>query len=907
MADSPHQDDRSSKDLLKLVLSRLDAVEHRLDALEAKQPSEGAVLAEATEPQQQSQAPASEPIAGPAQPVAPIHRQPEPSERAQRTKAAMDRLRELNAAEKPPTPQEPTTPSTSEPAPAAPAKQLQANHKPPTKATPSPKLEQFVGGRLFAIVGALIVIAGLSFAARLAWKNGWVTLSDAGKCWALAAAGAAMLAAGEVLRRKIGPRASAAVSASGLGALYVSVWAAHGLYELLSEPVTLGLMALVAAIGIGVALHARLTVVAVLSLLGAYLAPMIARTSDPQPWALPLYLGMVTTIGLGLSIANVRYRVLRTVCWWPMLLLGTFWMFGFVGSAPITAIVFAAGVWSLFHAELVISARRHGDDRHSGFASARPMVSSFSTSAWSALWAGVGFEVLSAGLDWIGPAGFAVACGLIAMVLAGHLRVLRDLPRTAEERLGAALLAQSGGLLLAAIGWGVSGWLQGLAALGVGAAAAVAARSIRSPGLLVYAVVALALATARVFSVDLIEAHQPTTRSWTLAGLHLTGWSALALCTAACWMAAAWSAQAIGTGWRRGLYPILAAIALAIFAVITAHRETQLVSFTVWLCAIGLCTAAAGGVRRRRLYEHLGDALLLAAALCTLSTQWFTDAGTPWLGLVITNDALALLALILAVAIRAVLMLAQRSALPQATLPIYAATAVLLLATLPVHRQADPASLMYAWLAVGTLAFGLHLWRRTLRLDASACVVMALSISAWVAAFITPGWLESDAPLVVHPGLIGAGAIVLVLAAAVWAGGTRPESLWSHPSIPAVIIGVAVLVTFVATSFEATRAASVLFEDQATQRGALSIWWGLFAIALLTVGAWRTLSIARYAGLALLATATAKAVLWDLASVNDAVRVASFVVLGVLLLGVSAAYLRVTKKAAAPDDHEDGE
>ncbi len=905
MADAPHQDDRTSDDLLKLVLDRLGAVERRLEALEAEQPSDDAVLAETTEQPQQSPAPVSEPIAEPAQPVAPIHQQPEANEREQRTKAAMDRLRELNAAEQSSPPEQPPRPDTGKPAPAASAKQP-ANRKPTTKATPSPKLEQFVGGRLFAIVGALIVIAGLSFAARLAWKSGWVTLSDAGKCWALAGAGAAMLAAGEVLRRKVGSRASAAVFASGLGALYVSVWAAHGMYRLIGELPALGLMALVGAIGIGVALHARLTVVAVLSLLGAYIAPMIARTSNPQPWTLPLYLGMVTAIGLSLSMAHVRYRVLRTVCWWPVLLLGTLWMFGFVGNAPITAICFATGVWGLFHAELVISARRHGDAAHSGFATARPMVSSFSTSAWAALWAGVGFETLSAGLDWIGPAGFAVACGLIAMVLAGHLQVLRDLPRTAEERLGAALLAQSGGLLLAAIGWGVSGWLQGLAALGVGAAAAVAARSIRSPGLLVYAVVALVLASARVFSLDLIEAHQPATRSWTLAGLHLTGWSALALCTAACWMAAAWSAQAIGTGWRRGLYPILAAIALAILAVVTAHRETQLVSFTVWLCAVGITTAAIGGVLRRRLYEHLGDGLLLAAAFCTLSTQWFTDAGTPWAGLVITKDAFALVALIAGVTIRTGFMLARRSALPEAALPLYAAIAVLLLALLPVHRSADAASLMYAWLAVSAVAFGLHLWRRTLSLDASACVVMALSISAWIAAFIAPGWLESEAALMLHPGLLGAGAVVLLLAAALWAAGRRLEPRWSHAAMAGAIASVAVLVTFAATSFEATRAAAVMFEDQATQRGALSIWWGLFAIALLTVGAWRTLSVARYVGLALLATATAKAVIWDLASVNDAVRVASFVVLGILLLGVSAAYLRVTKKAARPEEHDDG-
>jgi uncharacterized membrane protein len=109
---------------------------------------------------------------------------------------------------------------------------------------------------------------------------------------------------------------------------------------------------------------------------------------------------------------------------------------------------------------------------------------------------------------------------------------------------------------------------------------------------------------------------------------------------------------------------------------------------------------------------------------------------------------------------------------------------------------------------------------------------------------------------------------------------------------------LAVAFALVATSLEAARTAGLLLQDQTANRGALSIWWGIFGIALLATGALKKNSPARYAGLALLTVATLKAVLWDLAAVGDAVRVASFVVLGLLLLGVSAGYLR-SKSAEA--------
>lgn len=63
----------------------------------------------------------------------------------------------------------------------------------------------------------------------------------------------------------------------------------------------------------------------------------------------------------------------------------------------------------------------------------------------------------------------------------------------------------------------------------------------------------------------------------------------------------------------------------------------------------------------------------------------------------------------------------------------------------------------------------------------------------------------------------------------------------------------------------------------------------------------------RWTGLALLAVATAKAVILDLAGVDPAWRVASFLGLGLLMIGVGTWYLRAVARAAklssGDDDH----
>ena len=96
-------------------------------------------------------------------------------------------------------------------------------------------------------------------------------------------------------------------------------------------------------------------------------------------------------------------------------------------------------------------------------------------------------------------------------------------------------------------------------------------------------------------------------------------------------------------------------------------------------------------------------------------------------------------------------------------------------------------------------------------------------------------------------------------------------------------------------SLEIDRFASRLAQDSemARQMG-WSIYWALFAIALVLLGFAKRWAACRYAGLALFALTAGKVVTVDMAEVRNVYRVLSFMVLGLLLVGTSVGYAKLS-------------
>ncbi len=421
-------------------------------------------------------------------------------------------------------------------------------------------LERFIGARGFAVVGAMIVIVGIGLFLKLAYDKGWLEMPPQFKCLGVAGFGLLLLGLGELVRRKINAMASAGISAAGIGSLYAAAYVSYAVYNLVSAPVSFVLMGLAAAVGITVATQARLALVAGVSLVGGYAAPILIGEQDPSSVALPIYLCALLSVGLALSFRMGHklpsFRWMRSISWWGTMLLGGAWCVSKGEAHWLATSLMLAFVWAAVHAELLGSARREdaklGDQRerdedesrYGGSWSSmgnlpvnasRPLMSSLSTSAWSAGFGAFVFRQKFAGLEWIPPATGMVACLATAQSFTGHLRLLLDRPKTWTERQGAVLLLQSGALLIAAVALGLSGWVQLAAWLAMGVASAAVGRWIGSRAVEVYGLVVLAVAAVRAVVIEGLLGASNTVVG-TLWDLNVTHWTVLIALSGAAWI-----------------------------------------------------------------------------------------------------------------------------------------------------------------------------------------------------------------------------------------------------------------------------------------------------------------------------------------------------------------------------------
>lgn len=673
-----------------------------------------------------------------------------------------------------------------------------AAKRPPNATVKEPepvKLEWLVGGRIYAILGAVVVIAGVGLFLKLAWDRGWfAVLPDAWKCILSAAFGGVLLVAGEVLRKRWGALASIGCSAAGLGVIYASAYAAYAAFELVSHHVGFAMLAAVALLGVFIGARARLVSVAIVSLLGGYLAPFLFLDAMPSRLVLPAYLATLLLVGLTLCARlGGRFVAARSIVWWGTVVIGGMWTLANAKDMPWLACAFLVTAWGAIQGELIFSATHRTNppgvltpDPSPTRARLRMLSVSMSTSAWAGFLGGL---TMHWWLDaaWMATgAGFA-ATAVLALCLAGHLRALRDAPENDRERLGAVFVAQAGVFLIVTVALGLAGWMEVVAWIAMGVAAIIAGRWTRARRLDVYGIVTLSIASLRLALFD--KAFTPSLSIGAdLAGLFLTRWSAMmALC------ALAW----IGTGEliRR-----------------TSPARSGWIGGAIAMQVIGVVTLALAPLDER-------------TSAVSIAWLWATFAGIAFL--------------------------------------------IGALSKRPEWRWFGVAALAPALLAAFS---GYSMWRWT---DVAA---PPLAHGAWwFAVACAAGWLTMGR----------------------WMA--RAEEAHVTRSMGTGVMSLGGLAMFAATTLEVARVVPQITDTLAAQRAAVSIWWGLCAVGLLAAGFFRRNAPIRHVGLTLLGIATAKAVIFDLIEVSPGWRVASFVLLGMLMIGVAAAYTRLSSVLNAFD------
>lgn len=195
--------------------------------------------------------------------------------------------------------------------------------------------ERKLASRWLVWLGGITLALGGGFLVKVAIESG--LLGPGVRVVLGLVAATAMIVAGEWLRRQPLHATIAAVSAdyvpgaltaAGIFTAYGSLFAAYGLYDLISPLAGFVLLAMVSVLALLLSL-AHGSFIAALGVVGAYLVPIIVTIGEPRAWGLFPYLLFVTAAAL----AVVRYRDWWGLAWlnlagaalWPVLWFVTTW------------------------------------------------------------------------------------------------------------------------------------------------------------------------------------------------------------------------------------------------------------------------------------------------------------------------------------------------------------------------------------------------------------------------------------------------------------------------------------------------------------------------------------------------------------------------------------------------------
>jgi uncharacterized membrane protein len=310
--------------------SRLQALEQRLAAIEKALAGRAAVTAArpiATEPRQEPE-PAHPPesvIAQPAQHSPDPSQTPAPPSRQVRPREIISAPRTVWAA--PPL------------------------HSSRPKSASSLDLETLIAGRWLNRIGIVALITAVSFFLKYAFDNNWI--GPSGRVAIGILLGAAMLPWSHWLLTRGYQYFSEGIAALGAAVLYLSVWAGWHYYVLFSQNVAFAAMIVVTAVMGAVALGRNSQRIALLSLLGGFLTPIMLSTGKDTQVVLFTYL-LILGAGLLILAARRDWRSLAPVAFAFSLIYFWGWYETFYNPTKLERTAIFATLFFLLYATLPV-------------------------------------------------------------------------------------------------------------------------------------------------------------------------------------------------------------------------------------------------------------------------------------------------------------------------------------------------------------------------------------------------------------------------------------------------------------------------------------------------------------------------------------------------------------------------
>jgi uncharacterized membrane protein len=800
---------------------------------------------------------------------------------------------------------------------------------PPTRSQ-AEGVEQAITSRWMIWLGAVAVGLSAVFLFSYAIEQGW--LGPTTRVVMGLILGTALIAGGEWTHRRpiegLAPDyVPQALTASGVFALYASVYAAHGLYALIAIPVAFVALGAVSFAGLILAVRQG-WFVALLGLAGGYAMPALLERAGPQ--AIPVFTYLfVLTVG---CLAVMRFRIwpfmavatLAGCLGWPLLWLIGPWSLGDQGALSLYALGVAA-VFALLSvgfpvkrpdtpatawlAGMIADTSGMGFVAQGGVLVLLAVACDYNSAAfvflglYAAL--GFGFGLRRAAYESLGVASaLIVAAAFLLWPQPAELTIPAEIARHGVENwgdtFGPIVMPEEFRIFFrAALGFAVLYGLGGFLALGRVATPPVWAWiSATMPLYLLtlaywriggfelnveWAAVAAGLSLAELGAASALGRVLPEERRTVPLGFYAAATTAALALAFTCVLREAWLTVALSVEllalswiWSRLKVDEIRLIAWLVAAVVIIRLvvnyriidyEGSVAGLFSWVIyGYGLPAAAFFGASRL-FGQGRRDPLV---ALC--------EAGAAGFGFL-------MVALQLRVWTSGTIYWAGYGLFDMAVQSVW----WLIAAGLLLRREVTARSEVARWggwalLAIAALQIGFgHLfWNNPL--------FIAERVGEW--------------PFVNLLGLAYLAPALLCLGLAAGKGFDLPEQARKALWIAAGVLVFTYLTLEVRRSFQGGQ--MWVFFDKPTTNGefyAYSAVWIVYALALLAVGILRDSVALRYASLSVLSIAVAKVFLYDMSDLTGLYRVASFLGLGLTLIGIGYIYRRfVFRPQPAPEE-----
>ena len=194
-------------------------------------------------------------------------------------------------------------------------------------------LEQRIGTRWVLIAGVITVIVGVGFFLKYAYDNDIV--GPLGRVVIATVSGLVTLCIGEITRKRAYDIVAKAVTALGFAILYAAVFSAYRFYGLIDSIPAFVLAILITLAAMLYAVSLNEILIAVLSLIGGFLTPVIVSTGENMPVPLFAYV-LVLGIGAMLCAYYRKWRAVNLIAFAGTFVLYTGWFEKFFRSAMRT-------------------------------------------------------------------------------------------------------------------------------------------------------------------------------------------------------------------------------------------------------------------------------------------------------------------------------------------------------------------------------------------------------------------------------------------------------------------------------------------------------------------------------------------------------------------------------------------